>query len=92
MQYVIYEAILCEAIPYEAIRDPWSNPPGIDRPEGGLKTQSPHKTHHTYICLRLYTLQSTDYSILALTKIRNTPSAAASEPAGRSPPRAHPGP
>ena len=40
-----YEAIICEAIPYEAIRDPWSNPPGIDRPEGGLKTQSPHITH-----------------------------------------------
>jgi hypothetical protein len=28
-----------------SIRDPWSNPPGIDRPEGGLKTQSPHITH-----------------------------------------------
>ena len=24
---------------------PWSNPPGIDRPEGGLNTQSPHAPH-----------------------------------------------
>ena len=52
-----YEAIICEAIPYEAIRDPWSNPPGIDRPEGGLKTQSPHKrqdTTHIYLPTALH--------------------------------------
>ena len=32
-------------MPSLLIRDPWSNPLGIDRPEGGLKTQSPHITH-----------------------------------------------
>ena len=46
---------------YQKERDPWSNPPGIDRPEGGLKTQSAHITH-----ILPTALQSTVYRVALL--------------------------